>query len=116
MPSFRSLALFIVVSFLSDKNNCWIASAAGASLRGDNKNDNTDVDQGNGYEIAHGSLPASNPTIWHDDWKRSPGHNNVNVENPPSRAFMLLGLPAVEHRSDNSTWFGTEYDPQSNHC
>mmetsp|Transcript_56035 Transcript_56035/g.62737 ORF Transcript_56035/g.62737 Transcript_56035/m.62737 type:complete len:86 (-) Transcript_56035:259-516(-) len=72
--------------------------------------------KGNGYEIAHGPLSSANPNIWMEDWKRSQGHNDVIVENPPFKQFHAVGVACcgTPDRQFAVTWFGTEYDPQSN--
>mmetsp|Transcript_11588 Transcript_11588/g.13221 ORF Transcript_11588/g.13221 Transcript_11588/m.13221 type:complete len:367 (-) Transcript_11588:164-1264(-) len=73
--------------------------------------------QGNGYEIAHGPLPSANAAIWLEDWKRSKGHNDVIVENPPFQSpFHAVGVACcgTPDRQFAVTWFGTEYDQQSN--
>mmetsp|Transcript_10630 Transcript_10630/g.11937 ORF Transcript_10630/g.11937 Transcript_10630/m.11937 type:complete len:328 (+) Transcript_10630:91-1074(+) len=74
--------------------------------------------QGNGYEIAHGPLPSANAAIWLEDWKRSKGHNDVIVENPPFHSpFHAVGVACcgTPDRQFAVTWFGTEYDQQSNY-
>jgi len=72
--------------------------------------------KGNGYEIAHGPLSSANPNIWMEDWKRSQGHNDVIIENPPFQQFHAVGVACcgTPNRQFAVTWFGTEYDPQSN--